>query len=131
MFTGAGAGVPVEDDPGALEQMESTARAMGMSLDEYKLGINARGRLTGKLDAVRLVAGDKDKVAVERDGHNPPKVLEVTITEAGKALGKEAVGKELTAALKKCSDDSKAERVDAQKDMMEYISQEMKRMGVE
>jgi hypothetical protein len=130
MFTGAGAGVPVEDDPEALLQMENTAKQMGMSLDEYKLGINARTRLTDKLDAVRLSAGDKDTVSIERDGHNPPKVLEVTITEAGKALGKDAVAKALCDALTKSSDDSKNERLDAQKDMMTFISEEMKKMGV-
>ena len=129
MFTGAGEGVPSEDDPEALASMEASAKAMGMTLDEYKLGINARQRLTSSLDSARLVSGDVDTVSIERDGHNPPKYLEVTITEAGKALGKDEVSKKLIAAIKASSDESKVTRAEAQKDMMMFISEEMKKVG--
>jgi hypothetical protein len=127
MFGGAGAGVPNEDNPEDLKQMEDAAKSMGMSLGEYKLGMGARTRLTEELDATRLTAGKVDTVLVERDGNNPPKFLEVTITDAGKALGKDAVSKELVAALKEASDDSRKARTDAQKNMMTYISEEMKK----
>lgn len=129
MFGGAGQGVPAEDDSEAMQQMEATAKALGMTVEEYKLGVNARLRLTSALDAARLTGGNAGTVAVERDGHNPPQFLEITITEAGKAQGKEAVSKQLVEAFKTCSEASKKTRAEAQKDMMTYITQEMKRMG--
>jgi len=91
--------------------------------------MTARLRLTKELNEARVSAGNKDTVAVERDGNNPPGYLEVTVTEAGKALGKDGVSNELVAALKTASDESRKVRATAQKGMMEYISNEMKAMG--
>jgi hypothetical protein len=129
MFGGAGAGVPNEDNPEEMKQMEDAAKQMGMSLDEYKLGIGARARLMTELDGARISSGNKDTVAVERDGNNPPKLLEITITEAGKALGKDAVSAELVKSLQEASESSRASRTAAQKNMMEYIGDEMKKIG--
>jgi len=128
MFGGAGANMPSDDDPEAMKQLEQQAAAMGMSVAEYQLGVNARIRLTETLDKVELISGD-DQVKIVRDGHNPAKTLTVTITEAGKALGKDEVNKKLKAALQDSADQSKKERASAQKDMMEYISTEMKKLG--
>jgi hypothetical protein len=129
MFGGAGAGVPNEDNPEEMKQMEDAAKSMGMSLAEYKLGIGARARLMKELDASRVTSGNKDTVAVERDGNNPPKLLEITITEAGKAMGKDAVSAELVKSLSEASESSRKSRTDAQKNMMEYIGEEMKKIG--
>lgn len=129
MFGGAGEGVPSEDNPEELEAMKQAAASMGMSLEEYKLGISARMRLTKQLDAARVSGGSKDKIAVERDGNNPPKFLEITVSEAGKALGKDGVSKELVTALKTASDESRSVRSGAQKDMMIWIQDEMKKLG--
>lgn len=129
MFGGAGAGVPSEDNPEEMKKMEDAAKQMGMSLEEYKLGMQARVRMTQKLDATRVTGGSPDKVAVERCGNNPPKFLEVTITDAGKALGKDGVSAELVKALKTAADASRVSRTDAQKEMMGYISEEMKKLG--
>jgi len=129
MFGGAGAGMPSEDNPEELKAMETAAKQMGMSLEEYKLGMSARLRMTEQLNAVRVTGGSPDKVAVERCGNNPPQFLEITITEQGKAMGKDAVGAELCKALKTASDASRTARTDAQKSMMGYISEEMKKLG--
>ena len=128
MFGGAGAAAPKEDDPEAQKQLEQTAASMGMSVEEYNLGMRARARLTEELDKARVTAGD-ERVEVTRDGNNPPKFLEITITEAGKALGPESLSKELCANLKASSDDSRKTRADAQKDMMAFVQEEMKKMG--
>ena len=128
MFGGAGSGAPTEDDPEALKQMEAAAKSMGMSLEEYQLGIKARMKLNEDLSSMRVEAGNKDTVAVVRDGHNPPQMLEVTITEKGKEAGQQAVSNELVAALKKAADDSRKGRTDAQKNMMAYIGEEMKKV---
>jgi hypothetical protein len=127
MFGGAGAGVPNEDNPEEMAQMEQAAKGMGMSLEEYKLGVGARMRLMKALDAARVETGDKATVSVERDGNNPPKLMEITITEAGKAMGKEAVSMELVKTLKEAADASRVARTDAQKEMMTYIGDEMKK----
>lgn len=127
MFTGAGEGMPAEDNPEDMQKMEEAAKSMGMSLQEYKLGINARIRLTNQMSEARISGGDPGKVSVERDAHNPPQFLEITITDQGKALGKEAVSKELVSALKSASEASKTNRAQAQKDMMTFISDEMKK----
>ena len=99
---------------------------MGMSVNEYKLGVAARVRLTEGMDGARITAGDSGTVAIERDAHNPPKYLKVTITEDGKTLGKEEVGKSLVSALKSSAEEAKTKRAELQKDMMTYISEEMK-----
>ena len=128
MFGGGGAAAPTEDDPEALAQMEAAAKSMGMSLEEYKLGISARMKLNENLNGMRVKGGDDATISVERDGQNPPQFLKVTITEKGKALGPETVSKELCAALKKASDLSRAGRAEAQKSMMQFIGDEMKRI---
>jgi hypothetical protein len=129
MFGGSGEGMPAEDDPAEAAAMEAAAKQMGIPLDEYKLGMRARNRLMKDLDASRCKAGDTATVAVERDGHNPPKYLEVTITEAGKALGPDQVAKQLVSALKSAGEASKKARADAQMGMMKFITEEMKTAG--
>jgi hypothetical protein len=129
MFSGAGEGIPGEDNPEELKKMEEAARAMGMSLDEYKLGIRARIKLQKELDTARVSGGNKSTIAVERDANNPPKVLDITITEAGKALGPDKVSKELCAALKAASEDARKARTESQKGMMQFITDEMKATG--
>jgi hypothetical protein len=127
MFSGAGQAAPGEDwSPEELKQMEEAARALGMSLDEYKLGIRARFRLQKELDEARVTAGNKDTVAVVRDACNPPKTLEIIITEAGKALGPEKVSTELVSALKAAGEEAKKARGAAQQGMMQYIQEAAK-----
>jgi hypothetical protein len=130
MFSGAGEGmtIPGEEDwgPEELKQMEEAARALGMSLDEYKLGIRARVRLQKELDEARLVGGNKDTVAVVRDACNPPKTLEIIITDAGKALGPDKVSAELISAYKAAGEQAKKTRGAAQQNMMQFISEAMK-----
>jgi hypothetical protein len=128
MFGGAGAGVPNEDNPEELKQMEAAAKQMGMSLGEYKLGVSARMRLVQQLDAARVKGGSDATVSVERDGNNPPKYMVISITDAGKALGKDALSAELIKALKTASDASRVSRTNAQKEMMTYIGEEMKKV---
>lgn len=129
MFGGAGAGVPSEDRPEEMKQMEEAAKQMGMSVEEYKLGMSARVRLVEALNKARVVGGDKDTVSVERDGNNPPTFIQISITEAGKALGKEKLSTELVRALKTASDKSRETRTEEQKRMMSYIGDEMKKIG--
>jgi hypothetical protein len=129
MFSGAGAGVPSEDDPAQEAAIEAAAKQLGMPVFEYKLSMRARAKLESLLDAARCVAGETGTVSIERDANNPPKYLEVTITEAGKALGADQVGKKLVAALKEAATASKAKRAQAQGDMMKFIADEMKSAG--
>mmetsp|Transcript_972 Transcript_972/g.2669 ORF Transcript_972/g.2669 Transcript_972/m.2669 type:complete len:166 (-) Transcript_972:26-523(-) len=127
MFGGAGAGAPKEDNAEEAAQMEQTAKAMGMSLEEYTLAMNARVRLTESLDKTMVTGGKADTVQVVRDLNNPAKSFEIKITEAGKALGQEGLSKELIAALKKSGDEARVGRAQAQKQMMEYIGEQMKK----
>ena len=129
MFGGGGAGSPSEDNPEAVKAQEAQARAMGMTLEEYQLGVRGRLRLTESLNALRVTGGDEATILVERDGNNPAQHMEITITEKGKALGPETVSKELCAALKQSSEKSRAGREAAQKEMMQFIGDEMKRLG--
>jgi hypothetical protein len=107
MFGGAGAGAPTEDNPEQEEQMKKAAATMGMSLDEYKVAMNARVQLAKEMDTTMVTAGNADKVQIERDVNNPPKTMKITITEEGKALGKENLSKELVKSLKAASEASK------------------------
>ena len=85
-------------------------------------------KLVTSLDAARVTGGNADTILVERDGNNPPKYLDIKITEAGKALGKEALSKEICDALKKASDVSRTTRSDEQKNMMAFVGDEMKKL---
>uniref|UniRef100_A0A7S4HMC5 Uncharacterized protein n=1 Tax=Odontella aurita TaxID=265563 RepID=A0A7S4HMC5_9STRA len=131
MFSGAGDAAPKEDDPEAMENLEKMAAAMGMSVEEYQLGVRARMRMEKDIADIRVTAGDADKgVTVERDGNQPPVHLVVTVTDDGKALGKEALEKELVAALKTAGDQAGKERNQAQAKMMQFIAEEMKSSGM-
>jgi DNA-binding protein YbaB len=124
MFSGSGTG-PAEDDAESRDQMEKAAKAMGMSVEEYQLGMNARMRLENDLSSQRLTGGSGG-ISVERDAKNPPAFMEITITAEGKAKGKEAVQKHLVEAMKKASEAAKKGRSEAQKNMMAFISEQLK-----
>lgn len=126
MFGGAGAGAPTEDNPEQLKQMENAAKALGMSLEEYKLGIQARMKLNEDLDNTRVRGGKADAVQVERDCHNPPKHFVVTISESAKSAGKDVVGKDIISAMKEAAEGARNGRVEAQKKMMAFISDTLK-----
>ncbi|CAJ1950776.1 unnamed protein product [Cylindrotheca closterium] len=126
MFGGAGEGRPKEDNPEEAAQIEQAAKAMGMSVDEYMIAMNARKQLAETMDKTMISAGSADKVEVKRDVNNPPKTLEIIITEAGKGLGPEALSKELCTSLKSASDEARKGRAEAQKTMMNFITQQLK-----
>ena len=117
MFSGSGEGAPKEDDSESYQQMEQAAKAMGMSVQEYQLGVKARLKLNTDLDTLRVTA-EADGVTVERDGNNPAKHLSIVITEDGKAKGKESVQKGIVASMRKASEAAKKGRGEAQKNMV-------------
>lgn len=131
MFSGNALDVEEEEDDEKRAQIEQMAKAMGMSVEEYQLGMNARSRMEKSIDDLRVIGGDiaTQGVSVERDGNMPPKHLVLTVTESGKAMGKAKLEKALVDALKSASEKSKVGRTEAQKDMMKYISDSMKKMG--
>jgi len=130
MFSGGALDVEEEEDDEKRAQIEQMAKAMGMSVEEYQLGMNARLRMEDSINDLRVVGGDPAAgVSVERDGNMPPKHLVVTVTDEGKALGKDKLEKAVLDALKGASEKSKVGRDEAQKDMMKYISESMKKMG--
>ena len=130
MFSGAGAAAPKEDDEGQLAEMEKVAKAMGMTLEEYQLGMNARVRMEEDINNLRVTGGDASKgVTVERDGNSPPKHLVINVTDDGKALGKVALQEELISALNDAGEKSKVGRQEAQKKMMQFIAEQMKGMA--
>lgn len=121
MFGGAGAGTPAEDDEAGEEAINKAAAAMGISVGEYKLAIQARQKLTSAMDNKMVTGGKADTVLVERDVNNPPKKFEIKITEAGKAQGKEKVSQDLVTALKSASDAARRGRTEAQQEMMKWV----------
>jgi len=130
MFSGGALDVEEEEDDEKRAQIEQMAKAMGMSVEEYQLGMNARLRMEDAINDLRVVGGEvATGVTVERDGNMPPRHLVVTVTEEGKAMGKVRLEKAVTDALKGASEKSKVGRDEAQKNMMTYISESMKKMG--
>jgi hypothetical protein len=132
MFSGGALDVEEEEDDEKRTQIEQMAKAMGMTVEEYQLGMNARLRMEDAINNLRVVGGDVTTmgVSVERDGNMPPRHLVVTVTDAGKAMGKAKLEKNIVDALKSASDKSAVGRNEAQKDMMKYISDSMKKMGI-
>ena len=133
MFSGGATDLEEEEDDEKRAQTEAMAKAMGMSVEEYQLGMNARLRMEDAVNDLRVIGGDESTmgVTVERDGNMPPKHLVVTVTEEGKAMGKVTLERNIVEALKSASEKSKVGRDEAQKDMMKYISEQMKKMGVQ
>ena len=123
MFGGAGAGSPTEDDmdPEQEAGLQAAAAQMGMSVDEYRLAMRAREQLVKSMDSKIFTIGDADTVQIERDANNPPRKFDVTITEAGKALGREEVSKKLVDALSKGSDAAAKGRQEAQQEMLKWV----------
>lgn len=121
MFGGAGGASPTEDDPAAEASIVQGAAAMNMSVDEYKLAMRAREQLVKTMDSKIVNAGDKGTIYVERDVNNPPKQFDITITEAGKALGREAVSKELVKTLETAKIAAGKGRQEAQQDMLKWV----------
>lgn len=132
MFSGGALDVEEEEDDEKRTQIEQMAKAMGMTVEEYQLGMNARLRMEDAINNLRVVGGDATTmgVTVERDGNISPRHLVVTVTDAGKALGKAKLEKNIVEALKSAGDKSAVGRNEAQKDMMKYISDSMKKMGI-
>ena len=126
MFGGGGDGAMKEDaDPEERLAIETAAKSMGMSPAEYQLGLNARTKFETAIGDLRYTAGNDD-IKIEVDAKSPPTHLVITITDAGKAKGKEALSTELKAAFKQTSNDSRAGRQAAQNDMMKFIQESMK-----
>jgi len=123
--------IPSESSPGnAEQQIEKMANLMGMSTDQYQLGIKARQKMETEIRNFRATGGDLNKgVVVERDGLSPPIHLTITITEKGKSLGKDNLQKELIRAFKESSDGSKRGRDNAQVKMMDFIAEQIKIIG--
>eukprot|EP00535_Pseudo-nitzschia_heimii_P006438 CAMPEP_0197174048 /NCGR_PEP_ID=MMETSP1423-20130617/743_1 /TAXON_ID=476441 /ORGANISM="Pseudo-nitzschia heimii, Strain UNC1101" /LENGTH=165 /DNA_ID=CAMNT_0042622939 /DNA_START=46 /DNA_END=543 /DNA_ORIENTATION=- len=123
MFGGAGAGAPKEndDDPQAEAGLEMAAANMGMSREEYMMAMRAREQLVQTMDNKIVTTGSADTILVERDVNNPPKKFEVTITEEGKALGREAVAKKLVQLLEKGAEGATKGRQEAQQDMLKWV----------
>ena len=130
MFTGGALGVEEEEDDAKRAQIEGMAKAMGMSVEENQLGMNARLKMEEAIDELRVVGGEEaNGVTVERDGNMPPKHLVIQVTEAGKGMGKEKLEKAIVGALKDANEKSEVGRGEAQKTMMTYITDSMKKMG--
>lgn len=126
MFSGGGEGAVKEDtDPDQVKAIEEAAKAMGMTVAEYQLGMNARMRFETAIGEMRYSAGNDD-IGLQVDGRSPPNHLVITISEAGKQKGKDAVSAELAAAFKKTAADARTGRQAAQSDMMKFIQGQMK-----
>ena len=66
----------------------------------------------------------------EDDGNNPPQFFKITITDTGKALGKDGVSKELVKVLKESQTASNTMRANAQNEMMQWIGTEMQKISL-
>ena len=103
------------------EGLANAAAAMGMSAEEYKLAMRAREQLVKSMDAKMVKGGNADTVLVERDVNNPPKQLDITITEAGKELGRDALSKKLVDAINKGSEEARKGRQECQQEMLKWV----------
>ena len=131
MFSGGALDLPEEEDDEKRTQIEQMAKAMGMSVEEYQLGITARERMEKAISDLRVVGGEESNgVTVERDGNMPPRHLVVNVTDEGKKKGKEVLEKLIVEALKSAGEKSKVGRDEAQKDMMKYIQESYKKLGM-
>ena len=131
MFSGGALEIEEEEDDEKRSQIEQMAKAMGMTVEEYQLGMNARERMEKAISDLRVVGGEESNgVTVERDGNMPPRHLVVKVTDVGKGQGKAKLEKMIVDALKSAGEKSKVGRDEAQKDMMKYIQESYKKLGM-
>lgn len=132
MFGGAGAPALEEDeDPEKEKQIEQAAKAMGFSVNEYKLVLRMQENLANAVNSLRCTGGNEAKgVTITMDGNSPPKFLKVKITDDGKKLPKADLEKEITTALKDASAQAKKENQAAIMRMNQEVAAEMKKMGM-
>lgn len=133
MFGGSGVSPLEEDedlnvDPEKESQLEATAKAMGISVKEYKLILKSQENMQKALNALRVSGGNSGTVTVEMDGNSPPKYLKVSVTDDGKALGKAALEKEIVTALKQAGEAARKGQADVMKQMQEDIAKAYKVM---
>jgi hypothetical protein len=107
--------------------MEGQAKMMGMSVEEYSLAMQARQKMEEAINNIRAVGGNEGTVTVEYDGNAPAKHMEVTITDAGKALGKAALEQEILSAVATAKAEAKTASAAAQTSMMEYIKTQLEK----
>ena len=133
MFGGTGS-TPLDDeeDEEKEKQIEQAAKAMGFSVNEYKLVLRMQNNLANSVNSLRVSGGNLENkgVSITMDGNSPPKFLNVEINDDGKALGKTALQKEVLAALKEASEKAKKEQQAAIQKMNQEIAEEMKRSGM-
>jgi DNA-binding protein YbaB len=135
MFGGSGVSPLEEDDdlnvavdPEKESQLEATAKAMGITVKEYKLILKSQETMQKALNSLRVSGGNSATVMVELDGNSPPKHLKVSVTEDGKALGKATLEKELVSALKQAGEAAKKGQADVMRQMQEDIAKAYKAM---
>lgn len=135
MFGGSGVSPLEEDDdlnvavdPEKESQLEATAKAMGITVKEYKLILKSQENMQKALNSLRVSGGNSATVMVEIDGNSPPKHLKVSVTEDGKALGKASLEKELVSALKQAGEAAKKGQADVMRQMQEDIAKAYKAM---
>jgi DNA-binding protein YbaB len=135
MFGGSGISPLEEDDdlnvavdPEKESQLEATAKAMGITVKEYKLILKSQETMQKALNSLRVSGGNSATVMVELDGNSPPKHLKVSVTEDGKALGKATLEKELVSALKQAGEAAKKGQADVMRQMQEDIAKAYKAM---
>eukprot|EP00573_Skeletonema_grethae_P004393 CAMPEP_0201693588 /NCGR_PEP_ID=MMETSP0578-20130828/6146_1 /ASSEMBLY_ACC=CAM_ASM_000663 /TAXON_ID=267565 /ORGANISM="Skeletonema grethea, Strain CCMP 1804" /LENGTH=103 /DNA_ID=CAMNT_0048179149 /DNA_START=14 /DNA_END=322 /DNA_ORIENTATION=+ len=57
MFSGGALDIEEEEDDEKRTQMEQYAKAMGMSVEEYQLGMNARVKMETAINDLRVIGG--------------------------------------------------------------------------
>ena len=123
MFSGSGA-VSTDEDPEKEKQIESAAKAMGMTAADYKLIMKAQEDMMNALNSLRVSgASASGEVMVELDGNAPPKSVKISITENGKALGKAKLEKEVLAALKEANAAARDGQMGVLKRMNDAVTQ--------
>jgi len=125
MFGGTGA--TPEADPEKEAQIEAAAKSMGFTVKEYKLVLKMQENLANAVNSLRVTGGSVVKgVTVELDGNSPAIHIKISITDAGKALGKAMLEKELVSALKEATDAAKKGQQTAIQKMNQDIAEELK-----
>jgi DNA-binding protein YbaB len=129
MFSGSALNLEEEEDDAKREMIERTAKQTGMPIEEVQLSFASRERMEKQIDEGRFIGGSEESgIVVERDGNLPAKFYQVKINDSAKGQGKAEVEKMLVDALHTAAEKSKEGREEAQRDMMKFIGEGMKKL---
>lgn len=109
-------------------QIEQQAKAMGMTVEDYEMGMTARKNFTKTLSTARCESDSNNRiVSITQDANNPPQHLQVTLLQDKLPEKQQELSESIVNAWKDVNAKAKKVRLLAQQDMLTYVNEELQK----